>query len=333
MFILSRHLNKVRWTVQIVVFCLLVLLPLFSVYQNFAAAHAYDFLAPDEKSLYDFIEWLTAPFVSQPVRDLNALKGTTWSGTLFGLQLSDPLAVISQVVTAMALYWPFIITAAIPVFFTAVFGRFYCGWLCPANVLYEINDKIRDLLTWAGVPLRQKRMDGRLKYVVLIVGLVISALFGWIAVSAIYPPAIIGRELYFGLAAGGIGAGSGFLLMTVLFDLLVARRGICRTLCPGGALFSLLGRYRLVRIQREVKDCNDCGLCNQACMFALDPMRDGFGQECNNCTACMADCPTDCLKFSLSLKDIPYQGHGFLSPVQKKQQKKEVEEKVTSEAL
>lgn len=313
MAISRRHINKLRWTVQLVVFALLVLLPLFSVYQNYAAAHAYDFLAVDEKTLFDAIHGLTSPFVSDPVRDLNALKGTTWSGTLFGLQLSDPLAVLTQIVTARAFYGPFVLTAVIPVLFTLLFGRFYCGWLCPANVLYEINDKVRDLLTWAGVPIRHKRLNVQMKYLVLVIGLLISTLMGWVALSTIYPPAIVGRELYFGLAAGGLGAGSAFFFLTLMFDMLVARRGFCRYLCPGGALYALLGRYRIFRIRRVVEECNDCGHCNHVCMFGLDPMRDDFGQECNNCTACMAVCPTDCLVFARKGKDLPYQGHGHLN--------------------
>jgi ferredoxin-type protein NapH len=41
-------------------------------------------------------------------------------------------------------------------------------------------------------------------------------------------------------------------------------------------------------------------------------MRDNFGQECNNCTACIAICPTDALEFTIKHKDLPYQGPGHL---------------------
>ena len=92
----------------------------------------------------------------------------------------------------------------------------------------------------------------------------------------------------------------------------MARRGFCRYLCPGGALYSLLGRYRLFRIKREVKSCNDCKKCNAVCEFELDPMGDDFGQECNNCTACIAICPTDALTFTINYLDLPSQGPGHL---------------------
>jgi len=68
----------------------------------------------------------------------------------------------------------------------------------------------------------------------------------------------------------------------------------------------------LLRIKRNVKDCNDCLKCNAICEFELEPMRDDFGQECNNCTACIAICPTNALIFNIKHKDVPYQGPGHL---------------------
>ena len=95
-FFLWRHLNKLRWVTLCIVFALLVLLPFVHVYQTFVAAHAYDLLSPSEQQLYDVMETLTAPFTNDPAEDLAAVKGTTWSGTFWGLQLSDPLAVLGQ---------------------------------------------------------------------------------------------------------------------------------------------------------------------------------------------------------------------------------------------
>ena len=315
---LLRHINKLRWLVLTIVFAMLVLLPFIHLYQTYVAAHAYDLLLPHEKSIYDAMEWLTAPFVSDPEHDLDAVKGTTWSGSLFGLELSDPLAVLSQVSASLSLYWPFILTALIPVAVTVIFGRVFCGWICPATFIYELNDTLAAWLRRAGVPLGDKEFDKRIKYLVLAMGLVLSLSLGTIATAAIYPPAIIGRELYYAIAQVGFGVGAVFFLLTILFDLLVARRGFCRYVCPGGALYSLLGRYRLFRIQRVVEDCNDCKKCNVVSEFGLDPLRDGFGQECNNCTACIAICPTDALVFKVSVKDIAYQGPGHLGHAYKK---------------
>ena len=95
-FFLWRHLNKLRWATLSLVFAMLIILPLLSVYQTYVAAHAYDLLSPSQQVLYDTAEWFSSPFTDDPANDLDAVKGTLWSGTLFGLQLSDPLAVVNH---------------------------------------------------------------------------------------------------------------------------------------------------------------------------------------------------------------------------------------------
>jgi ferredoxin-type protein NapH len=322
-FFLWRHLNKLRWLTLCVVFAMLVLLPFLHVYQTYVAAHAYDLLSPSETRLYDIMEALTAPFTNDPAEDLDAVKGNTWSGTLWGLKLSDPLAALGQSAAGLTLYWPFWLTALIPIGLTIIFGRFFCGWICPATFLYELNTNFASWLRWSGLRVGNRHFDKRIKYGVLALGLIGSAVSGSILVAAIYPPAIVGREIYYGIALGGFGAGTVFFLGTLLFDLLVARRGFCRYLCPGGALYSLLGRYRILRIRRIVETCNDCAKCNVVCEFDLDPLRDGFGQECNNCTACIAICPTDAMTFVLRPTDFPIQGPGHLG----RQHHREMEEK------
>jgi len=311
-FPIYRHLNKLRWVTLSLVFALLILLPFLHMYQTYVAAHGYDLLGASEKKVYDIMSALTSPFTENPAEDLDAIKGTTWSGTLFGLQLSDPLAVVSQTASGLSVYWPFVLTALIPVLLTLVFGRFFCGWICPATFLYELNTNLAAWAHRAGLPVGNRHFDRRFKYLVLLVGVILSAITGSVIMAAIYPPAVIGRELYYGIALGGFGAGMVFFVITLLFDLLVARRGFCRYLCPGGALYSLLGRFRLFRIQRKVESCNDCAMCNAVCEFGLDPLHDHFGQECNNCTACIAVCPTDALTFSVTPKDQPDQGPGHL---------------------
>lgn len=310
--IIQRHLNKLRWTVLTVIFSMLILLPFLHLYQTYEAAHAYDLLSPTEKSISDTMELISKPFVKDPEVDLNNLKGTTWSGTLFGLKLSDPLAVVGQISAGKTIYVPFLITALIPIFLTIIFGRFFCGWICPATFIYELNDNLATWLRKAGIPVGRKKLDFRIKYLVLLMGIIISAVTGMIAFASVYPPALIGREIYYAIALSGFGSGMVFFLLTMLFDLMVSRRGFCRYVCPGGALYSLLGHFRLFRIKRDVTQCNDCAKCNVVCQFGLDPLRDDFTQECNNCTACIAVCPTDALSFTASIKDIPNQGVGHL---------------------
>ncbi|MFV1985017.1 MAG: 4Fe-4S binding protein, partial [Thiohalomonadales bacterium] len=281
------------------------------LYQTYEAAHAYDLLTPTEKIISDTMAALTSPFVKDP-DELNAFKGNTWSGTVFGLKLSDPLAVVAQTAASQSFYWPFILTALIPLILTLLFGRIYCGWICPATLIYELNDNLAAWFRKAGLSISLRKMDRRIKYIVLGFGILLSMYLGAVMFGSVYPPAIIGREIYYTIALGGFGFGAIFFLITLLFDLLIIRRGFCRYICPGGALYSILGRYRLLRIKRNVATCNDCAKCNVVCQFGLDPLQDDFGMECNNCTACIAVCPTDALKFTVNINDVKYQGPGHL---------------------
>jgi len=307
-----RHLNKLRWLVLSIVFAMLVLLPFLHLYQTYEAAHAYDLLSSGEKTIYDSMYWLTHAFTQDPVQDLNKLKGTTWSGTLFGLKMSDPLSVAGQIAAGKTVYWPFVVTALIPIVLTLIFGRFYCGWICPATFIYELNDGLAAWLRRAGLPVSRHKLDRRLKYILLGVGLLLSLFVGSLLFAAMYPPAVLGREIYYAIALGGFGAGMVYFLLTLMFDIMVTRRGFCRYVCPGGALYSLLGHFRAIRIKRDVATCNDCAKCNVVCQFGLDPLHDDFGQECNNCSACIAVCPTDALRFTMKIKDVPFQGPGHL---------------------
>jgi len=317
-FFLWKHLNKLRWLVLSLVFLMLIYLPFAHVYQTFVASFSYDLLDPSEKKLFDLMEMLTSPFISDPAVDLDAIKGNTWSGNFFGYKISDPLAVVAQMASGLTVYWPFFVSGLIPIFLTIIFGRFFCGWICPATFLYELNTSLSLFLQRFGIKTGRKRFDPRIKYLVLAIGIGISAVMGSVLISMIYPPAIIGREIYFGIALGGFGAGLVFFVLTLLFDLMISRRGFCRYVCPGGALYSLLGHFRLFRIKRIVENCNDCAKCNAVCEFGLDPLHDDFGQECNNCTACIAICPTDALTFNIKITDDENQGPGHLGKAYKK---------------
>ena len=94
-------------------------------------------------------------------------------------------------------------------------------------------------------------------------------------------------------------------MISLFFEIGFSRRAVCRYLCPGGALYSLLGKFRVVRIRRKPSECIKCVKCDDVCGLGLKPMVDLTGMECNNCTACIAVCPTDALTLSFGWSDKP----------------------------
>lgn len=66
-------------------------------------------------------------------------------------------------------------------------------------------------------------------------------------------------------------------------------------------MWSLMGIKRLVRVEWDKQLCDDCGNCNLACEFGLNPMRGEMGMECDNCGRCIVKCKPDALKWSVSI--------------------------------
>jgi len=307
----QKKLNTARWISLSTVFLLLLIIPFFYLYQTYVASNVYDHLSLHEQAIFVTIKTITSPFIANS-DSLSALKGNTWSGMFFGLKISDPLALVSLSSKTQSLYTPILIAALIPIFLTLIFGRFFCGWICPGTFIYELADSLALLIRRNTHFNFNLKLNKNIKYLILALGIGCGLIFGISFFSLIYPPAIIGRELYYLVALGGFSSGILIFLLTLALDLFVIRRGFCRYLCPGGALYSLLGKFRIVRIQRDVTQCNDCEKCDAACQFHLSPLRDSFGAECNNCTACIQICPTNALSLTIKLADNAYQGAGHL---------------------
>jgi ferredoxin-type protein NapH len=229
-------------------------------------------------------------------------KGSTWSITIFGYTISDPLSVLGSIFASREIYIPLLLTALIPLIFTVLLGRVFCGWLCPMNLILEINDKIRNLFKKTGnkpYNLVFKRLN---KYYVLGGGLFLTVVLGFQVFPLIYPPAIVGREVFHLTFFHKFGTGIYLLLFILFFELAISRRWWCRYICPGGALLSLIGKRRLLVIRGNEKECKECSKCIRACPLGLNPVQDGTGIECDNCGICISKCPQKNLHYGLRVK-------------------------------
>lgn len=291
-----------RRSVQLVSLLLLIALPVFALYIHYAEARAIDDLPDGWRSttLQQIDETVgdserAAEFVAET-------QGTIWSARLAGVSVTDPLAGVEAIVSSRSFYEPLLWSLLIPLVATLVLGRVFCGWVCPMNTLLELIDKARGLLKLAEIRERDVRFSLKNKYVLL--GLVITVLLvtGVPFLAMIYPPAVISREMHNYVFAGAVGIGAWLILGVCAFELFVSRRWWCRYVCPGGALYSLLGRFRVVRVKRDEQKCVSCGECVRVCQFAQKPMLVEFtGMECTNCGTCIAHCDDDALGFQFVL--------------------------------
>lgn len=221
--------------------------------------------------------------------------GTPWSFELFGIEFLDPLAGISLLATGRA--GVAILIAILPwVVLIALGGRFFCGWLCPYVPVLAAANGLRALLSRFGIDLPDLKPDRATPFVLLFCVLLLSALGGGVIAPLVYPPAILGRQLFSAVFFGGIGAGFMVVVLAFLVDTFVSRAGVCRWLCPGGALFRLLGFASPIRVRRDREACDDCGICNEVCSLAQSPMTDGLDSGCERCGKCVAACPEKALR-------------------------------------
>ena len=270
--------------------------------------------------LSEFPEILNPAQQNQRIQErLKNFRGNTWSAELFGISITDPLGAVESLFVGQALFSKVLAGIAIPVLATVLLGRVFCSWICPAGFLFDLTDKFRVVLSRFGFYMKSIKFWRGPKYVLLFVGIGMSTLLAVPLLGFLYPPALIAREVHSGVynfLEGidqkshyfnpiSLSGASFFLLAIVLVEIFMSKRLWCRYLCPGGALYGLLGYKRILRVHRNPTPCNRCADCVIACPMGLNPMQDKMGIECDNCLVCLTSCSKDALSLKLSIREKP----------------------------
>lgn len=297
----GRGLFRLHWTrraIQLSVILLLILIPLINYYG--IKIEQKDDNAIEQSVVLSSVHTV---FKGQPRNEVvelsHKVKGSVWTINIFGFRISDPLAVLESTTTAMYFYLPMLLSILVPVVLTVVLGRVYCGWLCPMNFVLEMNEKIRRLLENVGYNARDVKFKKTTKYFVLVFGLVAAFFLGMPLLSLIYPPAVISREIFYKIYNGYWSYGLWLIGTICLFEMILSRRWWCRYICPGGAIYVLLSRFRLVRIKRDDNFCDRCGDCIPVCPYDLKPMTRNLTSECDQCGLCISACEPGALKYKI----------------------------------
>ncbi|KAB1064714.1 cytochrome c oxidase accessory protein CcoG [Salibacter halophilus] len=203
------------------------------------------------------------------------------------------------------------------ILFTVIYGRLFCGWVCPQTIFMEMvfrkieywiegdfrKQRKLDQMKWNGEKIRKKT----LKHAIFFgLSFIISNLF------LIY---IIGDHDWFSLVSDHprehVGGLTSMVIFTGVFYGVFSkfREQVCTVVCPYGRLQGVLldsksivvaydfvrgekrGRFKR-REDREEQgkgDCIDCHACVDVCPTGID-IRNGTQLECINCTACIDAC-------------------------------------------
>jgi cytochrome c oxidase accessory protein FixG len=203
------------------------------------------------------------------------------------------------------------------ILFTAVYGRLFCGWVCPQTIFLEMV--FRKIEYWIeGDYTAQRALDRRdwdRDKIVKKTGkhLIFFALSFLIANT--FLAYIIGSEALLEIVTDPPGehlAGLvAILVFTGAFYFVFARlrEQVCISICPYGRLQGVLldrqstvvaydyrrgeprGKYRKNEDRDAVGkgDCIECQQCVHVCPTGID-IRNGTQLECVNCTACIDAC-------------------------------------------
>lgn len=313
-----RHLVPLlRRCVQLIGILWLVLLPLTALYVHYKESHTLHDLAPNtwrEGAVRGIAQVVAGN--AERSRLVEQTHGTFWSARIFGVSLSDPLAGAEAILSSRSFYKPMLWSLLIPVIITLVLGRVFCGWICPMNTLLEGVDRARRLLKLAEIPEHDVRFSLKNKYFLLAVVLGLVGCTSIPFIALFYPPAVMSREMHVFVFGSTVGVGTFLILAICAFELFVSKRWWCRYVCPGGALYSLLGRFRVVRVVRNESNCVQCGECVRVCQFDLRPMLVQItGMECTNCGSCIRACNDDALSFRAMLPHQEFTGSKPAPPV------------------
>jgi cytochrome c oxidase accessory protein FixG len=223
-------------------------------------------------------------------------------------------------------FWPqdmylfailFIVGIVFIIFFTIIFGRLFCGWVCPQTIFMEMLFRRIEYLI-DGDWTEQKRLDkspwNREK---IIKRTVKHVIFWWISflIANTFLAYIIGSDALWNIQTDPLGKHLGGFIAIVIFTYVFygvfafLREQVCTTICPYGRLQGvLLDQNTMVVAYDEVRgedrakihkgedrkstgkgDCIDCGHCIHVCPTGID-IRNGTQLECINCTACIDAC-------------------------------------------
>ncbi|MBN1688019.1 MAG: FMN-binding protein [Candidatus Omnitrophica bacterium] len=163
---------------------------------------------------------------------------------------------------------------------TLLFGRLYCGFLCPFGFIQEWLYKI---LPWFVVVKSEKdRAMKSAKYYLLWFCLVLSLLYPVFQVDRFEPFAVM-------FTWKGTSWVVCFLLTVLGFSLLI-ERFYCRYFCMAGAFLSLLGKFSLTRLGSGEK-CLQCHACDEVCPVQAIQNAEIRTDECLLCNQCKIECP------------------------------------------
>lgn len=227
----------------------------------------------------------------------------------------DPL-LLTIISIAYRTFVVFALFSLILIAATFLFGRFFCGFICPLGTTIDIFDS----LIRPNRNLTNSFKNG--KYLILLF-LIVAALIGSSFLHFFDPFVIFERSLTlifypaltlllgsFTLIIPAVYTETVIALITLAIILglgFLMRRFWCRNLCPLGGVLGLISKFSLVKVLFG-DGCKDCGICDKICpMGAIQVEGEKVDHgECIACLRCVHECPHNIMKYHWSKSFTPF---------------------------
>lgn len=214
--------------------------------------------------------------------------GTYLSSQAAGIALTDPLAAAEVMLAGKMIWWPLIGSVLPLLLATLLLGRVFCSWICPVHTVFELAAMIK-------APRTRGTGNGWRPYQVLVLFLLLALLTGLPLFAILSPIGILSRTIAF-----GVGFELLFVVVLIALEWFYDRKAWCRNLCPVGALYGLLGKWRLVTIGIDRSHCRNCHTCQNACTMQVQvgSTRPLDRLTCTNCGDCVNACAAKAVYFT-----------------------------------
>jgi ferredoxin-type protein NapH len=234
--------------------------------------------------------------------EIYAITGTFYALNIGSLGIADPAVIVQTIFAAGEFTIPLLSAVIFPVLVALVFGRVWCGWMCPYHVLADaaqwIRSKVRLKLfrrdNAEHLPVASSFRANVWRYAFLVLGAGLAGAVGIPVLNYVNAPGITSTEAMILVKERTVSIELAFIAAILLLETTILPRFWCRLFCPTGSCVALCRTKFTLRVGTDIANpkrpcCNEHP-CTAACPMGLEPYREGADLLCTNCGRCIDAC-------------------------------------------